>query len=370
MNQKKLVLYFTTIVILLLAPVPILNTFILFFNDNVKSQSFNKKNLFSTDNIEGHINYFFYKTYKISLNKKQVIVGKDDFLFLGNNSNKVIDKTQGKYAYTFDEINTWTDKLKNIQTWYEDKGIRFAIIIAPNKHTVYRDKLPDWIHTNNKTITDDILKLSLEKSINILDLRNILKEQKNTQLYYITDTHWNRKAASIGYDETIKYVNHIYGLKYIIPKYDLSINHRESGDLAGLLKINSLLPNNYEEDYSFNFENESNVCHGNIDKNHKLEKCVDKINPEINIHNQDQYIINTYAKNNEKLLLLCDSFGLANSKLYNETFNTIWKFHYDHINGNKLSNFIIEHKPDIVIYQVVERSLYDIDIVKSISKNK
>jgi hypothetical protein len=367
MKQKKLVIYFITIITLLLTPLPIFNTIILSLNNNIELNKFNKKSLFSTDKVESNINYLFYKIFQISLNKKQVIVGKDDFLFLGNGYARILDKTQGKYEYEERDIDKWTNKLKNIQTWYEDRGIKFAIVIAPNKHTVYKEKLPNWMKYDGRTITDDIVSYSEKKSINLLDLRKSLQEKKATQLYFTTDTHWNNQGSAIGYEDTIKYINNIYKTKYKIPNYELLTTHRRSGDLASFLKINSILAKNYETNYTYKFENESDVCHGNIDKKQIIEKCSNKKNPVMGINRNAQYMINKSSLSKDKLLLLCDSFGTANSKLYNETFNTIWKFHYGHINGGKLSNFVSKHKPDIVIYQVVERNLYNNGIVKKLS---
>ena len=180
MKQKKLVIYFITIAMLLLAPLPILNTFILVMNGSFKSQSVNKKNLFSTDNIESHINYFFYKTFNISLNKGQVIVGKDNFLFLGNDYDNTLNKTNGTYRPSKKEIDNWTNKLKKLQQWYEDKGIKFVIVIAPNKSSIYKEKLPRWMSYDGKTITDDIVEASNNKKINMLDLRDALKKDRKS----------------------------------------------------------------------------------------------------------------------------------------------------------------------------------------------
>jgi len=370
MKQKKLVIYFITIAILLLVPLPIINTTVLFLNNNIELNKFNKKNLFSTDNIESFINYFFYKNFQISLNKSQVIIGKDEFLFLGNKYAEVLDKTQGIYKYSEKDIDIWTNKLKNIQTWYEDRGIKFVIVIAPNKHSIYKEKLPDWMNYNGRTITDDIANYSEKKGIKLLDIRKRLKEKKDTQLYFTTDTHWNNKGSAIAYEETIRYINNIYKTKYKTPKYEFLKTHRRSGDLAAFLKIGSVLPKYLESNYNFVFEKESNVCHGYINNKKIIEKCSNKKNPRMGINRNDQYMINKSSLNKDKLLLICDSFGGANSKLYNETFNTIWKFHYNHINGSKLSDFVFKHKPDIIIYQVVERSLYNWGIVKKLSKNK
>jgi len=364
-TQKKLVLYYISIVIMVLAPLPIINS--LFILTGVADKNnFNKVFLFSTDGMESHINYFAYKYFKTSLKKNEVIVGKDKFLFLGNKIDQVIDKTQGLYRYRDQDIDKWTTKLKNVQMWYENRGIQFVIIIAPNKHSVYNEKLPDWMHQSKQTITDKIISYSKSKKINLLDLRNIIKKKKTMQLYYMTDTHWNHKGASIAYDETLKYINRIYGAKYRTAEYNFSLFPHHSGDLARLLKINTLLPKNYEHLFYINIVNKDSVCHGVINKERNLQECVNKKNPELNVGNVDHYTINSTSMNDEKILLLCDSFGTANSKLYNATFNTVWRFHYKHINGKKLSNFVRTYNPNIVIYQVIERSLYNNLIVNDL----
>lgn len=369
MKQKKLVMYFLGVAISILLIVPMFNTYFTYTYGTLNIKTLNKKQLFSTDNMEAVRNYIFYKIPKISLNKPQVIVGKDDFLFLGNNYAKIIDKTEGKFPYTENDIDKWTDKLKNLQQWYEQRDIKFVMVIASNKHTVYNNKLPNNVpYQENKTITDEIVKYAKSKNINILNLKDILRANKvDNQLYFTTDTHWNNLGASIGFKHTIDFINSIYNIDYKMPEYDLTLTKRASGDLAGFLKIRNILSKNYETNYSFVFNEESNVCHGNINKAHNLEKCTNKKNPYMGINRQDQYMINSSSLNNDKLLLLCDSFGSANSKHYNETFNTIWKFHYGHINGNALSDFVLKNKPDIVIYQVVERGLYNWSIVKKLS---
>lgn len=201
MSQKKIVVYFVISTILLLAPLPLLNTFFLYSNGTLNPKNFNKKQLFTTDNIESIRNYIFYKIPKISLNKEQVIIGKDDYLFLGNRYGKIIDKTQGLYPYTQKQIDIWTTKLKEVQDWYEVRSIKFIIVIAPNKHSIYYDKLPENTPYKMKgTITDDIVRYSNKKNINILDLRPILiNNKKDKTLYMKTDTHWNNIGASIAY---------------------------------------------------------------------------------------------------------------------------------------------------------------------------
>ncbi len=361
MKQKKLVVYFFIISIALTLFLPILNLSFTYKNIKINVHSFSKQQLFSTDNLESIKNYFAYKIFNISLNEPQVIAGKDNFFFLGNSFGGVINKAKGTFSYTNKGIDTWTTKLKKLQDWYEKQGIQFIIVVASNKHTIYSDKLPDGIlYKEGETITDDMVKYSLNKDIHILNLKKVLREKKqDKQLYFRTDTHWNTYGAHIGYIATMEYLNIRYKKNYKRAEYGITETTTSGGgDLTNFLRINHFLSDNYEKNYSFTFKKKSKICYGIITKANTLEKCTSGVKNKFN-----QYVINKNAPNKEKLLYIADSFGIANSKLYEETFNTVWRFHLTYTNGGVLVDFIQEHKPDVVIYQIVERDLGNDSIV-------
>lgn len=366
MKQKKLVYYFLILSIFLTLFLPVLNLSFTYKNTKINLQNFSKQQLFSTDNLESIKNYFAYKIFNISLNEPQVIAGKDNFFFLGNSFGGVINKAKGTFSYTNKGIDTWTTKLKKLQDWYEKQGIQFIIVVASNKHTIYSDKLPDNIlYKEGETITDDIVKSSLNKDIHILNLKNALREKKqDKQLFFYTDTHWNNYGALVGYNKAMGYLNTEYNKNYKIAEYNISeTSTRGNGDLARILKIDQFFSGTYERDYNLTFNKKSKVCYGEITTANKLKKCSPGIKNTFN-----QYSINKNSPNKEKLLYVCDSFGLANSPHYQEAFNTVWRFHLgykkDGAGGTgALIDFIQKNKPDIVIYQIVERDLYSNNIV-------
>lgn len=355
MKEKKLVYYFCIMAISLTLFLPILNLFHSYKYKKISLQSFSKQELFSTDNLESLRNYVVYKLFNRSMNESQVIAGKDNFFFLGNGFAAIIDKTKGSFVYDRKGIDRWITKVKQLQDWYEEQGIKFILVVAPNKHTVYNDKLPNSIsYKEDETITDFIVKASLNKNIHILNLKQALREKKyDRQLFFHTDTHWNHCGALVGYINTIDYLNTIYGKNYRQVNYTVNdIQLNPGGDLTNFLKINHLLSSGYENDCDLTFKKNSRICYGKITKTNKLKQCT---TGDKNTYNQ--YSINENSPNKEKLLYLADSFGVANSKLYEETFNTVWRFHLAYMNGNVLVHFVQEHKPDIVIYQIVERDL-------------
>lgn len=334
------------------------------------------KKPFNSYALERSINYVFYRFFSISLNPSSVIVGKDDFLFLGNGYGEPIHKAQGLYNYDKKTVALWANKLKSIQHWYESQGIQFVIVIAPNKHTVYNEKMPHWSQrtSNKKTITEDIVESLQTNSINMLDLRKPLIEKKQhykNSLYLKTDTHWNGLGASLAYQEIIGYLNGKYQMNYKQPEYTYRLVDDGGKDLARFLKIRSLLPNNYETSIWFNFKTTYNICLGDINKSSfDLMPCEIKENPRYLINKHPQYTINRNALNKASALILSDSFGEHHSQLYNATFTNVWAFHYSEITGSELSTFVAKHKPDIVIYQLVERGLFNQEIVTALPEAK
>ena len=353
MKQKKLVHYFLILSISLTLFLPVINLFFTYKYNHIKWQHFSKEHLFSTDNFESIINYIVYKAFDFSLNEPNVIVGKDNFFFLGNIHSRVIDKTRGTFPYTQKDIFNWASKIKTLQNWYEEQGIKFLIVIASNKHTIYHDKLPKHItYSKTGTLTDDIVQYARSQGVHILNLKEILREKKDdAQLYFYTDTHWTNYGALLGYISTMKYLNNIYTQNYEQPQYTITLGHTSgNGDLTKFLRINRYMGDTYETEYMLNFKSNPQLCYGIIDTKNTLQRCTSGNKNKFN-----QYTINTHAPNKKKLLYLCDSFGLANSQLYSQTFHTVWRLHISYTKGSMLAKFIQKNKPDIVIYQVVER---------------
>ena len=256
MKQKKLVYIFLIVSLLCISPLPIFNLTLLYQKRELTFDNMTTQKLFTTDHIEANINYFSYNVLHRSLNERQTIVGKDGFLFLGNHYAAIVDKTQGLYPYKEEDIDLWVDKLKAIELWYTAKGIQFIFVIAPNKSSVYSEKLPaSIVYKEGKTITDDIVRAASKQNVTLLDLREKLRKRKGEEeLYFKTDTHWNNKGASIGFEEAIDFLNTRYAEEYKLPKYTLRSIRQGSGDLAGFLKIKEILSLKHEKDFAFDFK--------------------------------------------------------------------------------------------------------------------
>ncbi len=355
-THKKSLLLFVLTAVTCIGLVPVTNY--------IKSPAtFDRDKAFNTDWLESYVNFFVLKAFSRSTNT-DVIAGKAGFFFLGNKHNKVIYKTLDVYPYSASQINMWGESLLDLQQWYESKGIQFIFVIAPNKHSIYGEYLPDWIPVPDHNLTDQLTEVAKNNNINLLDLRSKLLESKKTNeelLYWKSDSHWNQLGASIGFQATIDQLNVYYNQLLMAPEFSqLTKPIGAQGGHARFLKIQNLLPHGYETDVYVTIEDEHAVCVGNIIRETgELKTCEMKSRPYLDIHKGPVYTLNSHALNQQKVLFLADSFSMQNSNLYNATFSTIWKDKYNHLVGQKLDHFVNHHRPDIVIYQVVERSIFN-----------
>lgn len=375
-KNKRLVKYFFGLSLFLFLIVPIVNTIGFFTEHKFKQfRKVDKNMLFNTDKVQSVFSYLAFKIFDKSLFPNYVVTGKDGFLFLGNGYADVLDKSSGTFMITDEEIIQFTEKLYALQNWYENQGIKFVMTIAPNKHSIYKEKLPNWAAYDGDTVTDRIIVQSKRYDINLVDLRPALLEAKaseNRLLYQKTDTHWNMLGASYGYEKTIDYMNEKFELNVPKPIYKVehlvAENHR--GGLFRFLKANETFNIQDYNTYDYNFQNDVNVCHGKIGKKSgKLKKCNDKENPIMAIKWQPQYMINNNVPK-VKLLFLCDSFATTPSKLYNASFNTMYKLSWGGFKGKRLKKFIKRNKPDIVLYQIVERAILKPSVTSIVNKGK
>ena len=107
-----------------------------------------------------------------------VVMGKDNFLFFADEG--VIDDYRNTRLFTYEELNQLERVLTGRQLWYEQQGIRYFFMVAPNKHTIYSDLLPESINKiNGQSRFDQLISRMKERStVSIIDVRPALLDMK------------------------------------------------------------------------------------------------------------------------------------------------------------------------------------------------
>ncbi len=271
-----------------------------------------------------------------------VTIGQDGWLFLGS-----VKPGYSDYGDPFsDYINTslfqekelqrFATSIMAIKTWLKNRGIEYIYVIAPNKHTIYSDKIPEFIiKRNDHSATDQLVSyIKTHTDVTIIDLRPVLlAEKQHHQVYSKNDTHWNHYGANVAQFEIMKHVGILFPEKIspsLLTSSEFKLDRKNTGDLTIIGKITG------EEEI-----NPTPIFN---------EKCTLKSEPS------DAKKTHTMVCDTQYLnaVIFGDSFFLALHPYFSRKFNRstyIW----EPLSYEKLVEYIDKENPDIIIEALVER---------------
>ena len=146
------------------------------------------------------LNWYGFKEKSTPL----VLVGEDGWLFFAG--DRMIDHFRGQFHWTQGDLEDWRKLLERRQAWLAARGIQYVFVIAPDKQTIYPEKLPAWLRrvappASEPTMLDQFVDyMKAHSRVNVVDLRPALFAAKRTApAYQMTDFHWNGFGAYAGY---------------------------------------------------------------------------------------------------------------------------------------------------------------------------
>ncbi len=175
---------------------------------------------------------------------QQVIWSRDNWLFYNATryDEKGINEFYGYHKLTPAELQKIKQNIQTIRDWCWRNGILFEVMICPNKHSIYPEKLPAYLH---QFMPNSQLSQITSYDSSILDLRGLLldnKKKSKLDLYYQTDTHWNQYGAFLAVQAlSQRLVKKYPQLKYLNAQGKIMADYKEK-DLANMLGLNGCLP--------------------------------------------------------------------------------------------------------------------------------
>ena len=324
------------------------------------------KALFSIDILETHINYALFKA-GVSGYYEKVVIGKNGWLYLGDFDKKGLSRGRNvaSVAAKDADIERWLDSMSARKAWLGSQGIEMIFAIAPNKHSIYPEFLPDGISIHYPNSTDRLVEKAIKRSFNIIDMRPAFRTQKPSTpyLYNRTDSHWTSVGAYVGYQMIMRRLSEFWpSINYVTPNiFKYKPIRRKACCLARLLKISGQLGNTYDNGYSINFPGiNGRICVAQLDYNSEAKsECTNSKNKRLSIHKSATEVRNDQGRNKINVMILRDSFGGNHHRLINDAFVLAWHYHYAKIaNEDTFRSLVEKHQPDAVVYQVIERALF------------
>jgi hypothetical protein len=268
--------------------------------------------------------------------------GKEDWLFLGNAYDNNVAKRRLAITPEDKEIDLLTRRFASLAKTASESETKVALLVAPNKSSVYPEYLPDNFLPSDKRyvtfFTDELVKIP---NLIVHDPVDVLRQSKSSEgaVYYRTDTHWNSKGAYLSYASLLKRL----GLK--LPSVEFTLGGTRKGDLIHISKLTEF------------------PLHPDSNWNFQLKEKGTLIREEAKNEPEDPFgwkgLVQNPAHLNEKTAwVIGDSFISALRPYLNATFKEV---RYIGHRANKLDDLAAalrdaEAKPDLVIVLKVERS--------------
>lgn len=267
----------------------------------------------------------------VSIDPENVIIGKEDWLFLGNAHDDVIVRNhEGMTSETVSAARKLDATLAAWQYWYRHQGVvLLGEVLLPNKETVYPDKIPGWATPRRPSATDAMFMAPYAD--HYFDGRTALLAARDARpdelLYLKTDTHWNAWGAWLSYQSLGAW------LKARVPA--LNWPAVDAIDLSGWEAVPG----------------------GDLARFLRLSEELQDVAPVL----RDKPLGEKRLNSGKKLLWIRDSFGDAWAPYVHATFPEVsslhWRDAFDH-GAQALLERLSTFQPDFVLYSVVERSLY------------
>ena len=286
-----------------------------------------------------------------------VIKGKNNWLFSAE--LKMVENYLGMAKFTPAELKSWQTLLEKRRDWLAARGIKYRFIVAPDKHTIYPEEVPDWLikaaPQNRKTKLDQFLEyMRANSTVEILDLRPPLLAAKKTAATYLqNDTHWNLFGGFIACQEIVKNLGEQFPNLPPLKLEDFVWTNTAAngGDLARFIGL-SLAEKNY-----FTFQPNPTL-------------------PELKTNETAAYKSNWGNKrvssifNSQvpewKIVIFNDSYGRAFQKFFGYSFQKTVQ-EWDH--HEFCQPLILSNAPNVVINEILERFFNTYDPTEMIAKD-
>lgn len=282
----------------------------------------------------------------------KVFHGQDDWLFLGTYVSDAPGKLTGLTPPT--NSNPSVEKFRRNLAHYSHLPRFF--IVAPNKSSVYPEKLPGFIQTAPVRYSTALRPYLEQGGLIVYDPTDLLINSKDRGLlYYRTDTHWNSLGAAVATEGFLECYNRIRpdhnALK--LPDHNFSPGPAYKGDL---LKIANIRDGSISDRAGDNFilhwvENRPPLLMSDGSGSAPLAPEAEIAPPA---KGKPFRVVNPQALVNQRVWLFRDSFSSAMAPYIHAIFaETIHLATADL--GKDLDQGL--EPPDLIIFEIAERYL-------------
>lgn len=293
----------------------------------------------------------------------KVIVGWNDWLFLGDQYAQ--NTSRFRFGETGEDARHTAQVSHNLlawDRWLRNNGVQgFAIVVGPDKHTIYASQLPRWADLERPRPIRGLLDgPAAHLFADPTDALRQAVSEGGIPTYYRSDTHWNLYGAAISLGalrQTLERQSIELHWPDIVPPAPAEVETRIGGDLGNFLRIGDRLQDPEPVPVIRDRASIASEAHERLSGHPVTPDTLGQLPLP-----RGAVVIQTpSALNRHKVLWLRDSFGAAQSPWMTTTFQEIIQFRWGIAfsdGAEQLVKLVREERPELVLMTSVERSLF------------
>lgn len=268
--------------------------------------------------------------------------GTDGWLYLGNRYNDTVAKLRLAITPTDEQVREALGPLRDVASIAQEFNVQVAMMIGPNKSSIYPQFLPDNVIPSEVRYVDFFLNAlehieHLEVYDPTIDL--IRASQSVGPLYWRTDTHWNQRGAYLAF------LGLADRLGFQAPEIDFAEGERHVGDLINISGLEDfpMLP---DDDWRIIWQHEPSWTENTVYFGEQ-----DSFGAQVHIRNDNPL-------SDQHVWVIGDSFTNAQRPYLNATFKDIeYLGHWRKVLPDLPSRLSeAQSPPDLILIIRVERS--------------
>jgi hypothetical protein len=138
-----------------------------------------------------------------------MMIGRDGWLFFLGEDGRALDRHYRGVVPFGADVDALVRELTRRNDYFAARGTAYVVMIVPDKFTMYPEMLPAWVHPSPQPtpLARVSEALTMQGRVAFVDLRGSLAEaKKRERIYFMTDSHWNLAGAFVGYDALMRKV--------------------------------------------------------------------------------------------------------------------------------------------------------------------
>ena len=295
-------------------------------------------------------NHLLYRVFASSPTD-EMVRGRGDWIFTTN--SRSLPVWRGRDPFSEGELAAWTEVLGDRAAWCRDLGALYVFAIAPNKSSIYPERMPWRLQPMGRTRMDQLVAhLETRSQARVLDLRPALRAAREhfgeELIYYPLGTHWNKRGGAVAVNEILAHAaREVPGVApWPIEEWSFTTTERQGDSWARRMYLEDVL---FQENVDWVFPREPRAREPRAREvalagGGRRDRATEVADPEL-----------------ATAVVFHDSFGQPLQPLFAEHFRRAVQY--------RLSDFlpaaVLRERPDVVIHLMTERGLVALRPIES-----